>query len=73
MRTKNTQEVPSKVDWQDYGQRQQANYCHEQDDVALKGQVCDGVNATFAPDLLIPAEKERRIPNYQISQTVYTK
>lgn len=60
MRTKNTQEVPGKVDRQDYGQRQQANDCHEQDDVALEGQVCDGVNAAFATDLLIPAEKRRR-------------
>lgn len=63
---KNTQEVPGKVDRQDYGQRQQANHRHEQDDVALEGQVCDGVDAAFATDLVIPTEKERgetfRIP-----------
>lgn len=63
---KNTQEVPGKVDRQDYGQRQQANHRHEQDDVALEGQVGDGINAAFATDLLVPAETERgdnlRIP-----------
>lgn len=56
---RNTQEVPGKVDRQDYGQRQQANHCHEQDDVALEGQVRDGVNAAFATDLFIPAGTER--------------
>lgn len=52
----NTQEVPGKVDRQDYGQRQQANHGHEQDDVALEGQVRDGVDATFAAYLFVPAE-----------------
>lgn len=56
---KNTLEVPGKVDRQDYGQRQQANHGHEQDDVALEGQVRDGVDATFATDLFIPADTER--------------
>lgn len=57
-RDQNTQEVPRKVDRQDHGQRQQANHCHEQDDVALKGQVGNGVNAALATDLFIPAETE---------------
>lgn len=57
----NTQEVPRKVDWQDHGQRQQANHCHEQDDVALEGQVGDSVNATFATNLFIPAEGKRNL------------
>lgn len=56
----NTQEVPRNVDRQDYGQGQQRNHGHEQDDVALEGQVCHGINATFATDLLVPARKERR-------------
>lgn len=58
-RDQNTQEVPGKVDRQDHGQRQQANHCHEQDDVALEGQVRDGVDAAFAANLFIPAATDR--------------
>ncbi len=70
-RDQNTQEVPRKVDRQDYSQRQQANHRHEQDDVALEGQVCDGVNATFATDFFIPAETERK--NIQNLLILYTR
>lgn len=71
MRSKNTQEVPGKVDRQDHGQRQQADDCHEQDDVALEGQVCDRVDAAFASDLLISAdvgERERERESFRSLQ-----
>lgn len=52
-----TQEVPRKVNGQDDGQRQQAHHRHEQDDVALEGQVGHGIGAALAADLFIPAGK----------------
>lgn len=60
LQDQNTQEVPGNVDRQDYSQGQQGNHCHEQDDVALEGQICHGINATFTSDLLIPATEQRR-------------
>lgn len=61
MRGQNTQEIPRKVDWQDHSQRQQAHHSHEQDDVALEGQISYGVNATLAADLLVPTERKRQL------------
>lgn len=60
LQDQNTQEVPGNVDRQDYSQGQEGNHCHEQDDVALEGQICHGINATFTSDLLIPATEQRR-------------
>lgn len=50
----NTQQASGDVDRQDDSHREQADHRHQQDDVALEGQVCGGINATLAPDLLVP-------------------
>lgn len=55
-----TQEAPREVDRQDNTQREQTHYSHEKDDVALKCQVRDCINATLTTDLFVPARSEEK-------------
>lgn len=62
-----TQEASREVDRQDDTQREQAHYSHQKDDVTLKCQVRNCINAALTTDLFIPAESKEK-PNERNSK-----
>lgn len=53
-----TQQVSREVDGEDDANREDADDHQQADDVALEGQVVDGVFAALLPDLFVPAGEE---------------
>lgn len=54
-----TQEAPGKINREDDGERKQTHYSHEKDDVTLKRQVHNSINATLSPNLFISADSRK--------------
>lgn len=64
-----TQEVSREVDGEDDSHREDTDDHQQADDVALEGQIVDGVLAALLPDLFIPEGQLKRATGWRRSVT----